>query len=120
MDSYKSKNDPDIHILGDAHSSPQPKAGHIANSEAKICTNALLKEIGVRPNVDEAPPVTNSACFSPITATTASFLTAGFRYDPSTGNVVRVDEAFGEAEEITSDNYKMMLAWANNLFAEVF
>lgn len=120
LDSYLSLYDNDIYVVGDAHLSPQPKAGHIANSEAKVCANALLKAIGVRDNLLEAPPVTNSACFSPITATTASFLTAGFRYDPATSSVVRVDEAFGEAEQITSDNYKMMLAWANNLFAEVF
>lgn len=120
LDSYRSNVDDFIYVIGDAHSSIQPKAGHIANSEAKICANALLKELGVIPNEPEAPPVTNSACFSPITATTASFLTAGFRYDPTTNTVVRVDESFGEAEQITSDNYKMMLAWANNLFAEVF
>jgi len=123
LDSYLSKNDDDIYVLGDAHDSSQPKAGHIADSEAKVCANALLRKLDViktDPNKLPAPPVTNSACFSPISATTASFLTAGYRYDPVAQNVFRVNEAFGEAEQITSDNYKMMLAWANNLFAEVF
>jgi hypothetical protein len=35
-------------------------------------------------------------------------------------DVLKIKEASGEAEQISSDNYKMMLAWANNLFAEVF
>ena len=122
LDTYKSLYDNDIYVIGDAHDSIQPKAGHIANSEAKVCADALLRDIGLRTEramPDEAP-VTNSACFSPITATTASFLTTGFRYDQPSDSLVKIKEASGEAEQINSDNYKMMLAWANNLFAEVF
>lgn len=122
VDTYQSLFDPDIYVIGDAHDSNQPKAGHIANSEAKVCADALLRNLGLRPPrvmPDEAP-VTNSACYSPITASKASFLTAGFRYDMNADKMVRVDASFGEAETINSDNYKMMLAWANNLFAEVF
>ncbi|WP_052700214.1 FCSD flavin-binding domain-containing protein [Methylocucumis oryzae] len=122
VDTYQSLFDPDIYVIGDAHDSNQPKAGHIANSEAKVCADALLRNLGLRPPrvmPDEAP-VTNSACYSPITASKASFLTTGFRYDMNADKMVRVDASFGEAETINSDNYKMMLAWANNLFAEVF
>jgi hypothetical protein len=123
LDTYQSLYDNDIYVVGDAHDSIQPKAGHIANSEAKVCADALLRALDLRPArvmPDEAP-VTNSACFSPITATTASFLTTGFRYvDGNPGSLVKILEASGEAEQISSDNYKMMLAWANNLFAEVF
>ena len=121
IDTYQSLFDPSIYIIGDAHDSNQPKAGHIANSEAKICADALLRELlGWNARDVDDVPVTNSACYSPITSSTASFLTAGFRYDPATDKMLKIDAAFGEAEEITSDNYKMMLAWANNLFAEVF
>lgn len=121
IDTYQSLFDPSIYIIGDAHDSNQPKAGHIANSEAKVCADALLRDLLGWPARDaDDVPVTNSACYSPITSSTASFLTAGFRYDPVQDKMLRVDAAFGEAEAITSDNYKMMLAWANNLFAEVF
>lgn len=121
VDTYQSLFDPNIYIVGDAHDSNQPKAGHIANSEAKVCADALLRELLNKPprEADDVP-VTNSACYSPITSKTASFLTAGFRYDPALDKMVRNDASFGEAEQINTDNYKMMLAWANNLFAEVF
>jgi hypothetical protein len=122
LDTYQSLYDNDIYVIGDAHDTIQPKAGHIANSEAKVCSDALLRNLALRPArvmPDEAP-VTNSACFSPITATTASFLTTGFRYNQPSNSLVKILEASGEAEHITSDNYKMMLAWANNLFGEVF
>lgn len=122
LDTYQSLYDDDIYVIGDAHDSIQPKAGHIANSEAKVCADAILRHLDLRQArvmPDEAP-VTNSACFSPITASSASFLTSSFRYDQISDNLVNIPEATGEAEQINSDNYKMMLAWANNLFAEVF
>ncbi|OAI17661.1 hypothetical protein A1507_10460 [Methylomonas koyamae] len=122
IDSYRSLYDDGVYVIGDAHDSVQPKAGHIANSEAKVCADALLRDLRLRPArvmPDEAP-VTNSACFSPITASTASFLTAGYRYNPAQDAMEKIAAASGEAEQINSGNYKMMLAWANNLFAEVF
>jgi sulfide dehydrogenase [flavocytochrome c] flavoprotein chain len=122
LDTYKSLFNPNIYVIGDAHDSIQPKAGHIANSEAKVCADAILREFGLLPPrvmPDEAP-VTNSACYSPITASTASFLTAGYRFDPAQQLMVRIPESFGEAEAITNDNYRTMLSWANNLFADVF
>ncbi|BBL59834.1 hypothetical protein [Methylomonas koyamae] len=60
------------------------------------------------------------SAFSPITANTASFSTAGYRYNPALDAMEKIAAASGEAEQINSDNYQMMLAWANNLFTEVF
>jgi sulfide dehydrogenase [flavocytochrome c] flavoprotein subunit len=121
LQSYASTADPDIHVIGDSHSSGLPKAGHVANSEAKICADAIVREFGILlPHFPEEVPVTNSACYSPITNTTASWLTAGYRYNPLTGAMDRVAESFNEAEMPSGDNYKMMLAWANNLFADTF
>lgn len=121
LDTYQSLFDNDIYVIGDAHESIQPKAGHIANSEAKNCADGLIRDLGIRePRAADAVPVTNSACYSPITSTTASFLTAGYRFNPADGTMVKDPHTSGEAEHINSDNYKMMLAWANNLFSEVF
>lgn len=122
--SYKSQANSNIHVIGDAHDSTQPKAGHIGSSEAKICAEAILREFGIiDSSVQYHAPVTNSSCYSPITSSTASWLTAGYRYDstqPINKQMVRVPESFAEASSVSSDNYKMMLAWAANLFADVF
>jgi len=121
LQSYASIADPDIHVIGDAHSSGQPKAGHVANSEAKVCADAIVREFGVLPaRFPDEVPVTNSACYSPITNKTASWLTAGYRYNPATGAMDRVDASFNEAERPSGDNYQTMLAWAANLFADTF
>jgi NADH dehydrogenase FAD-containing subunit len=122
MDTYQSLFDEAIYVIGDSHDSNQPKAGHIANSEAKVCTDAILRDLKLLPPrvMPDQVPVTNSACYSPITSNTASFLNAGFRFNPATRTMVRIEESFGEAETITSDHYKTMLGWANNLFADVY
>ena len=121
LKSYATTVDPNVYVIGDSHSSGQPKAGHVANSEAKVCADAIVREFGILPpHFPAEVPVTNSACYSPITTTTASWLTAGYRYNPNTGAMDRVVESFNEAEMPSGDNYKMMLAWANNLFADTF
>lgn len=115
---YESTAHPGIHVIGDAQATGQPKAGHIANAEAKICADAILRAFeGLPPDPE---PVTNSACYSPITSDTASWLTAAFRYDAATGAMKVVPESSGEAESPTRENYRDMFGWANNLFADTF
>jgi NADPH-dependent 2,4-dienoyl-CoA reductase/sulfur reductase-like enzyme len=124
--SYESTLAPGIHVIGDAQSTPkpntgsgQPKSGHIANAEAKVCIDAILRAFA-----GEAPdpaPMTNSACYSPITASTASWLTAVFAYDPNNNaTMVAVPASAGEAPTATSDHYEHMFDWAANLFADTF
>lgn len=116
--SYESTAAPDIHIIGDSQGTGQPKAGHIANSEAKICADAVIRSLsGMQPY---AAPKTNSACYSPISSNTASWLTAVFAYDAATGTMKLVPESFGSASTPTRDNYETMFEWAGNLFSDTF
>ncbi|MDP2787220.1 MAG: FAD/NAD(P)-binding oxidoreductase [Pseudomonadota bacterium] len=121
---------PNIHVIGDACAVPAsdnkavPKSGHMANSEAKVCADAIVRALA-----GEAPDdnvTTNSACYSPITARTASWLSANYNYGDiydAAGNVKgkgmhRVD--LGEADIIGGDNYEDMFTWADSLFADSF
>lgn len=116
--SYASTLHPDIHILGDSQGTGQPKSGHMANAQAKVCADAIIRSFN-----GEAPdpnPVTSSACFSPITSSVASWLTASFRYDPATRAMKRVDASFAEARKPTSDGMQQMYQWADNIFADSF
>jgi sulfide dehydrogenase [flavocytochrome c] flavoprotein subunit len=79
--TYKARH-PDlaaVHVIGDSiYSYRQPKAGHIGNQQAKVCADAILRELTAN---DVYPtPITNSACYTPITPTTATWLTAVFQY----------------------------------------
>ena len=120
--SYESTTAPRIHVIGDASMTPQPKAGHIANQEAKVCADAILRLLSGLP-LDPSPH-TNSACYSPITATTASWLTVNFRYgpDPVTGamTMVPVPASSGEASARSTSNFSEMGKWFTALMGDSF
>jgi sulfide dehydrogenase [flavocytochrome c] flavoprotein subunit len=116
--NYASTMHPDIHILGDAQGTNQPKSGHMANSQAKVCADAIIRSFhGEAPDPN---PVTSSACFSPITSSKAAWLTASFQYDPATRSMKRVEASFAEAPTPTSDGMQQMYQWADNIFADSF
>jgi NADPH-dependent 2,4-dienoyl-CoA reductase/sulfur reductase-like enzyme len=116
--TYASLAYPDIHVLGDSQGTGQPKSGHMANAQAKVCADAIIRAFN-----GEAPdpnPVTTSACYSPITSSIASWLTVGFQFDPASGSMKRVDASFAEAPKATSDGMQQMFQWADNIFADSF
>lgn len=116
--SYESTAVDNIHIIGDSQGTGQPKAGHIANSEAKVCADAILRLLaGSEPY---AAPVTNSACYSPVSADTASWLTAVFSYDPASGSMKLVPGSFGASNGASNKNYRKMFDWSASLFGDTF
>jgi len=99
----------------------------MANSQAKVCADAIVRmSQGFNPLTDTdrtANVTTNSACYSPITYSEASWLTANFRYDTDPKsttyrnmNLVQL----GEAAQWNSGNYEDMFQWASNLFTDSF
>lgn len=118
--SYESTGVPNVYVLGDSASSGQPKAGHIANQEAKLCADAITRAL--RGDLTPNPaPKTNSACYSPITADTASWLTVVYGYDAVNNKMVAVPGAGPiEAAAATQDNFNDMKKWFATLMADSF
>lgn len=107
-----------VHVIGDACATTQPKAGHIANQEGKVCADAIIRLVdGGAP---DSAPVTNSACYSTITMTQASWLTAVFQYDPATRSMVAVPQASGASVGWSSGHFKQMNKWFDALMADTF
>jgi sulfide dehydrogenase [flavocytochrome c] flavoprotein chain len=116
--TYGSLRNPQIHVIGDSQATAQPKSGTMANAQAKVCADAILRALdGQAPNPS---PVTMSACYSPITSKTASWLTASYQYDPASRAMKRVEASFGEAHTPDAENYIDMFNWANSLFEDTF
>lgn len=114
---------PDVYVIGDAQDTRQPKSGHMANSQAKVCADAIVRcSLGWSAHTQERLEniTTNSACFSPINLTEASWLTAVFKYNQEAGAMALVPGALGEAHSWNSENYRDMFAWSENLFADTF
>jgi NADPH-dependent 2,4-dienoyl-CoA reductase/sulfur reductase-like enzyme len=116
--SYELKAALNIHVIGDASSTTQPKAGHIANQEAKVCADAIVRLFGGKQ--PDQSPVTNSSCYSPITQDTASWLTNVFAYDAVTGTMKSTTGGNVEATGRSQDNYQDMIKWFNTLMADSF
>ncbi|MBK8958900.1 MAG: hypothetical protein IPM80_10805, partial [Proteobacteria bacterium] len=122
----------DMHVIGDASAVPAsdgkavPKSGHMANSEAKVCADAIVRALnGEAPDRNVA---TSSACYSPITARSASWLSANFLYGDicGTAGAVRARACTASirlkapAGQVNQDNYQDMFTWADSLFSDSF
>lgn len=116
-----------VHIIGDSSATTQPKAGHIANQEAKVCADAISRLFTGR--ALDPVPVTNSACYSTITMSQASWLTAVFRYNPAwlnpatglTGPAMAPVAASSAASVgWNSDSFEEMGIWFKALMADSF
>jgi len=107
-----------VHIIGDSSATTQPKAGHIANQEAKVCADAISRLLTGR-TLDPAP-VTNSACYSTITMSQASWLTAVFRYNPTAAVMEPVPASSAASTGWNSDSFEEMSTWFRALMADSF
>jgi sulfide dehydrogenase [flavocytochrome c] flavoprotein chain len=113
--SYESVLTSGIYIIGDSQGTGQPKAGHMGNSEAKVCADAILRTLnGV---TLYASPKTNSACYSPTSSTEASWITAVFKYDANENKMVIANKGSGAP---STSNYDKMFSWSGNLFTDTF
>lgn len=121
---------PGIHVIGDSISSEyQPKAGHIANQQAKVCADAILRDFAnLQPN---AAPVTSAAYFTPVTTVlnrqygpTSSWLTATFRYgqDSTDGNfkMLPVSTNIESPGKPSKAIYRSMDRWFKSLMQDVY
>jgi NADPH-dependent 2,4-dienoyl-CoA reductase/sulfur reductase-like enzyme len=116
--NYASTAQPKVHVIGDSSATTQPKAGHIANQEAKVCADALVRIFGG--GAPDPAPVTNSACFSTITMSQASWLTAVFQYDPLTRLMTPVAAASGASAGWNSEHFRDMNTWFGSLMSDTF
>lgn len=114
--SYESTAVPRVHVIGDAIGTTMPKSGHMANAQAKVVADAIVRAFrGRAPN---PAPATSSACFSPITMSTASWLTAVFQYDAAS-HTMQVS-SIAEAPSISARNYRDMSRWFAGLMKDSF
>jgi sulfide dehydrogenase [flavocytochrome c] flavoprotein subunit len=107
-----------VHVIGDASATTQPKAGHIANQEAKVCADAIIRSFAGLP--PDPAPVTNSACYSTITMREASWLTAVFQYDPASRTMQAAAASSAASNGWSGDNFEQMDIWFKALMADSF
>lgn len=105
-----------IHVIGDSQATSQVKGGQTANSQAKVCADAILRMMaGDEPY---GLPITTIGCSAPVTQTKINFAGKAWRYNPET-SLMEVS-AGNTADEPSEKHFEAMLKWANNLFADTF
>lgn len=133
--SFESREKRGIHVIGDSHrtlgdgGTGLPMAGHVGNQEAKICASAIINFFAGTA-VDTNFLTANSACYSPVSNTMASWLTAVYHYeaDPANPAVKKFfihDYVSGtktptEASGPSTENFSKMNTWFKSLMTETF
>ncbi len=116
--SHELKNHPGIFVIGDSVGINQPKSGRMANAQAKVCVQAILKTIAGQ-SVHHPGKLTklasNSANYSAITYSTAA------AWNPvNSGNETNNREtaitSSSQLQMHNNLNYRNMFASAQKLF----
>lgn len=113
---HESTAVPGVHVLGDTIGTTMPKSGHMANAQGKVVADAIVRALAGQ--APDPAPVTSSGCYSPITMSTASWLTGVFQYDAASSTMKAVSVV--EAPSISSQNYNQMSKWFSGLMADTF
>ena len=112
-----------VHIIGDSQATGQPKSAHMANAQAKVCVDAIIRSWPVLPTTTpSAWPTSLPHRHRPATARSPTTRRRGFRpvfaYNTDSGQMALTH--LGEAERWSTGNYKQMFGWASNLFTDSF
>ncbi|MEM8579227.1 MAG: NAD(P)/FAD-dependent oxidoreductase [Pseudomonadota bacterium] len=114
-----SKADPDIHVLGDAsQQGDMPKSGFSANSQAKVCANAVR---GALTGSKVFPARFSNTCWSLIE--TNDGVKVGATYQATEEKIAKVDgfiSETGESADLREATYLESEGWYAGITADMF
>ncbi|MEP4195336.1 MAG: NAD(P)/FAD-dependent oxidoreductase [Aliishimia sp.] len=114
-----SKANADIHVLGDAsQQGDMPKSGFSANSQAKVCANAVR---GALTGSKVFPAKFSNTCWSLIDANDG--VKVGATYEATDEKISKVDgfiSAVGETSDIRKATYEESEGWYAGITADMF
>ena len=114
-----SKADPDVHVLGDAsQQGDMPKSGFSANSQAKVCANAVR---GALTGSRVFPPRFSNTCWSLIASDDG--VKVGATYEATPEKIAKVDgfiSQTGEDAALRKATYEESEGWYAGIAADIF
>ncbi len=114
-----SKADPDIYVLGDAsQQGDMPKSGFSANSQAKVCANAVR---GALTGSKVFPAKFSNTCWSLID--TDDGVKVGATYEATHEKIAKVDgfiSQTGEDADLRKATYEESLGWYAGITSDMF
>ncbi|MCX8954932.1 NAD(P)/FAD-dependent oxidoreductase [Ruegeria sp. NA] len=117
--NMSSKADPDIYVLGDAsQQGDMPKSGFSANSQAKVCANAVR---GALTGSKIFPAKFSNTCWSLID--TDDGVKVGATYEATPEKIAKVDgfiSQTGEDSDLRKATYQESLGWYAGITSDMF
>ena len=114
-----TKADADIYVLGDAsQQGDMPKSGFSANSQAKVCANAVR---GALTGSKVFPAKFSNTCWSLIT--TNDGVKVGATYEATAEKIAKVDgfiSQTGETADVRKATYEESEGWYSGITADMF
>ena len=114
-----SKADPDVYVLGDAsQQGDMPKSGFSANSQAKVCANAVR---GALTGSKVFPAKFSNTCWSLID--TNDGVKVGATYEATPEKIAKVDgfiSQTGEDADLRKATYEESLGWYAGITSDMF
>ena len=114
-----SKMDENIHVLGDACAQgDMPKSGFSANSQAKVCANAVR---GALTGSTVFPARFANTCWSLIV--TDDGVKVGATYEATDEKIAKVDgfiSETGESAEVRAATYRESIGWYDGITSDMF
>jgi NADPH-dependent 2,4-dienoyl-CoA reductase/sulfur reductase-like enzyme len=114
-----SKVDPDIHVLGDSsQQGDMPKSGFSANSQAKVCANAVR---GALTGSKIFPAKFSNTCWSLVA--TNDGIKVGATYEATEEKIAKIEgfvSKTGESAELRKATYEESEGWYSGITADMF
>lgn len=114
-----SKVDSDIYVLGDAsHQGDMPKSGFSANSQAKVCANAVR---GALTGSKVFPAKFSNTCWSLIA--TNDGVKVGATYEATDEKIAKIDgfvSKTGETSDVRQATYEESEGWYAGITSDMF
>lgn len=114
-----SKMDPNVHVLGDSsQQGDMPKSGFSANSQAKVCANAVR---GALTGSKIFPARFSNTCWSLIA--TDDGVKVGASYEATEEKIAKTDGFIsqnGEDAALRKQTYEESIGWYNGITSDMF
>lgn len=118
--SYQSIYDDNIYIVGDSilPSPKMPKSGHMANSQAKVCASAIVRNLSGKDTNQN--PIVNNTCYSFVSDDEVIHVAAVYKYNEKKKLMEVIPESTGVSGKASKIEGIYAEGWAKGIWYDMF
>ena len=118
--SYQSIYDDNIYIVGDSilPSPKMPKSGHMANSQAKVCASAIVRNLSGKDTNQN--PIVNNTCYSFVSDDEVIHVAAVYKYNEEKKIMEVIPESTGVSGKASKIEGIYAEGWAKGIWYDMF